>query len=334
MSTLSPTLPADCGTAISDLTKTLQTLLAETRANAQRDNDLIYNAVPTPEATLPVIDKMVVATAIPIQEVYSAPDVQKVIGPDMFVKLVPLSVHESASVYSEEKAKVVRKEVEACDAADEELRVGLQSLGLPGALKKWKDALAGEGGEGGRGVPQEVEVWADEIESAGGIQGIETLCAQLDSVKAAVGEELSTIRSELDAESRECEAMRVRDVTELFLSIFTCHPRSGTSIYGLRSLLVAFRGLSARNSSHIRTLSQQLHHLTRRSAHYGRRSGPSFLCFYLGRRISNGISRKIRLDSKPNSPAFWTLRRMRGVVAARWTKLGRWWVKLMRGLGG
>lgn len=198
---------------MSDLTKTLQILLADTRANAQRDNDLIYNAVPTPEATLPVIDKVVVATAIPIQEVYSTPDVQKVIGPDLFTKLVPLSVHESASVYSEEKAKVVRKEVEACDAADEELRVGLESLGLPGALKKWKDALAGEGGEGGGGgVPQEVEVWADEIESAGGIQGIETLFAQLDSVKAAVGEELNTIRGELDAESRECEAMRVCDV--------------------------------------------------------------------------------------------------------------------------
>jgi hypothetical protein len=72
--------------------------------------DLIYSAVlPVPKA-LPAIDKTAVATAIPIQEVYGTPEVQNAIGTDVFVRLIPLSVHESASVYLEEKAKLVRGE--------------------------------------------------------------------------------------------------------------------------------------------------------------------------------------------------------------------------------
>jgi hypothetical protein len=36
--------------------------------------------------------------------VYKAPDSQEYISKDIFIRLVPLSVHESAGVYSEEKA--------------------------------------------------------------------------------------------------------------------------------------------------------------------------------------------------------------------------------------
>ncbi|KAG9029252.1 bck1-like resistance to osmotic shock [Tulasnella sp. JGI-2019a] len=208
---VSPTLPADAGTAITDLTKAFHALMGEKRTEAQRDNDLIYNAIIPAEATLPAIDKLSVASIIPIQEVYGTPEVQKTIGPDLFAKLVPLSVHESASVYSEEKAKLVRSEVEKAELADGDAKAALDSMGLPGSLRKWRQIASG-GSDGGAesGVPAEVEAWADEVRRGGGVQGVTKRFADLDVVKKSVDDELVGIANELDSESRECEAMRVR----------------------------------------------------------------------------------------------------------------------------
>src|SRR5690606_6940739 len=76
-STLHPTLPPDAGTALVDRTKAHLVICSERKAEAQRENDLIYNAVlPAPEA-LPPIDKPVVAQPIHILEVYGTPEVQK-----------------------------------------------------------------------------------------------------------------------------------------------------------------------------------------------------------------------------------------------------------------
>ena len=105
---MSPNLPSDAGPCLSDLTKAQLTLCTEKKSEAQRENDIIYHSILVPPETLPQIDKTAVATLISIQDVYGTPEVQKVIGQDMFVRLIPLSVHESASVYSEEKAKLVR----------------------------------------------------------------------------------------------------------------------------------------------------------------------------------------------------------------------------------
>ena len=89
MTQMSPNLPPDAGSAIQELTKVHFALCTEKKNEATRDNDLIYHAVVPPVDTLPQIDKLAVATAIPIQEVYSAPDVQKTIGQDLFLKLIP-----------------------------------------------------------------------------------------------------------------------------------------------------------------------------------------------------------------------------------------------------
>ncbi|KAG9018027.1 bck1-like resistance to osmotic shock [Tulasnella sp. 427] len=211
VSTYSPTLPPDAGTSMLDLTKSLQTLLTEKRDEASRDNDLIYNAVVPAEATLPVIDKLAVAQPIPIQEVYGNPEVQKVIGPDMFAKLIPLSVHESASVYSEEKAKLARGEAEKVEIADSEARSGLETLGLPAGLRKWKEiASAGLDGSEESTIPPEVESWANEVKKGGAQPAIDKAFAELESVKRKVDEELNGISKELETESKDCEAMRVK----------------------------------------------------------------------------------------------------------------------------
>ena len=206
MTTLSPTLPSDAGQAILDLTKAHLALCTEKKAQGQKDNDLIYNAHVPSEATLPAVDKIAAATPIPIQEVYGTPEVQKTIGPDLFAKLIPLSVHESASVYSEEKAKIVRAEVEKADNVEGEIRVGLESLGVKAGLGRFKEIAEGTVDDG---VHPTVTAWQEEIRRKEQVEGVEELLKRLNGLKTDVKTQLDSTGRDLDAETRECEAMRV-----------------------------------------------------------------------------------------------------------------------------
>lgn len=206
-----PTSPPDAGPTLSDLTKAHLALCTEKKNEAQRENDLIYNAVLPLLETLPAIDKAAVATPITIQEVYATPDVQKVIGPDMFVRLVPLSVHESASVYSEEKAKVVRGEVERAENAEVEVKSALDAMGVKEGLIRYK-AIVGSamGGDREDEVPVEVRRWKEDIGVMETREGVERMMTELIRLRDSVRRELEEAGRVLDAESRACEAMRVK----------------------------------------------------------------------------------------------------------------------------
>lgn len=206
---MSPTLPADAGSSILERTKSHLQICTDRKNEAQRDNDLIYNAVLPAQDALPNIDKASVATPITIQEVYGAPEVQKVIGPDIFVKLIPLSVHESASVYSEEKAKLVRKEVENAENTEVEIRSALEAIGVQEGLGRFK-AMA-EGGIGAEDeIPLEVRRWREDIGVIEDRESVDALIRELSRLKDAVKSELESVSRELEVESRECESMRVK----------------------------------------------------------------------------------------------------------------------------
>ena len=206
---MSPNLPADSGTSINERTKAHLALCSERKAEAQRENDLIYNAVLCSPEALPAIDKTAVATPIPIQDVYGSPDVQKVIGPDLFLKLIPLSVHESASVYSEEKAKLVRGEVEKAEIAEGEVKSALDNMGVKGGLSRFKAMAENEVG-GEEEVPVEVRRWITDISMVEESEGVESLMAELIRLKDSVRRDLEGISRDLEVESRDCEAMRVK----------------------------------------------------------------------------------------------------------------------------
>ena len=218
---MSPNLPADSGQSLFELAKSQLALSTERRAEAQRDNDLIYNAVLPTAETLPAVDKTVVATAIPIQEVYGTPEVQKVIGPDLFLRLIPLSVHESASVYSEEKAKLVRSEVEKAEGAAGEARSALDALGVKAGLPRFRAMV--EGSVAGEDeIPLDVRRYREDITVIEEREGMETLLKRLGELKGSVRIELDSTAQDLDAESQECEAMRVK-----YGHLFTQAPSSG-----------------------------------------------------------------------------------------------------------
>jgi hypothetical protein len=204
---MSPNLPADAGPSIHERMKAHLAMCTDRKAEAQRDNDLIYNAIVPVAEALPPIDKTVVATLVPIQEVFGAPDVQKVIGVDLFGRLIPLSVHESASVYSEEKAKLVRGEVERAEGAEGEVKSALDALGVKEHLTRFKAIAEGEIGEE---LPVDVRRWKEDMAVMEENESVDSLMAQLNRLKERVRAELEDTAGDLEGESRECETMRIK----------------------------------------------------------------------------------------------------------------------------
>ena len=203
---------------------------------------MIYNAVvPVPEA-LAAIDNLVVATPIHMHDVYGAPDVQKTIGQDFFIRLVPLSVHESASVYSKEKAKLVRAEVEHAEYAEEVARSALDELGVKEELVKCKAMAEGSLGSE-EGVSVDVRRWKEDIARIEERDGTNSMMMELTRLKENVSRDLSRIERELEIESKECEAMRVK-----YQQLWTQDPSAGPSKslrQELKSLLSALEEAAA-----------------------------------------------------------------------------------------
>ncbi|KAJ7489516.1 BRO1-like domain-containing protein [Mycena latifolia] len=250
----SSTLPADAASSMLALAKSHLALVSDRRTTANRENDLIYNAILPSQDTLPPIETkatLTVATPIPIQEVYGAPDVQKTIGADFFGRLVPLSVHESASVYSEEKAKLVRGEVERADTAEGEAKSFLDGLHVVQGLERFRGMLQDSGSAG---VPPEVSRWAADIASIEGRESVASLFSQLEKLKGALRNELDPgdgIARELDTESRDCEMMRVR-----YEHLWTQAPSAGLTKsirQDLKAHVVAMEE-AARSDAQVQTL--------------------------------------------------------------------------------
>ncbi|PFH50866.1 hypothetical protein AMATHDRAFT_3599 [Amanita thiersii Skay4041] len=221
ISTMSPNLPPDAGPTIYERTKAHHVLCTERKNEAQRENDLIYNAIVPSAEALPVIEKTAVATPIPIHDVYATPEVQKTIGQDFFIRLVPLSVHESASVYSEEKAKLVRAEVEKAESAEGEARSAVDGMGVRQGLSRFKAIAEGEVGSEEE-VPVDVRRWREDITLVEEREGVAGLMGQLQTLKGDVQRNLDAINRDLEVESRDCEMMRVK-----YEHLWTQQPSAG-----------------------------------------------------------------------------------------------------------
>ncbi|KAG5643523.1 hypothetical protein DXG03_000715 [Asterophora parasitica] len=216
------TLPPDAALSIQALTRTLASLTSTALATAQRENELIYHTPPPSQDTLaalpplPLLESMTSLTApIPIHEVFAQPTVQATIGPDIFARLVPLSVHESASVYSEEKAKLTRAEVERGERAELEVGKALERLAVRRGVRRYKTMLEGRNEdeaeeEGGSGIPEEVLQWRHQLLALPPpASEIPARLAELGQRREAIQQTLSTGTRALEIESRDCEAARV-----------------------------------------------------------------------------------------------------------------------------
>lgn len=193
-------LASDTAALLADMAKKHVAACQELLAQFHKDNDFIYHQPVPAEAALTPIPKLPAAKAIPVSELYQGQDIQRIIGPDIFAKIVPMSVTESASLYDEEKAKLIRAESERVEIANDEMAASLDYLKLPNSLNILKGGLDQE-----MSVDSEFRKWCEDFV---GHAPFAEAFEQLQASKSAVNNTLDAAAKSLDMEESVCEKMR------------------------------------------------------------------------------------------------------------------------------
>lgn len=194
-------LPAETGAILADLTKKHLANVQDKLAEFMKDNDFIYHQGIPNEASVTQVSKLPAAKAIPVSELYQGQDIQRIIGPDIFQKIVPMAVTESASLYDEEKAKLIRAESERVEVANDEMAASLDYLKLPGSL----DVLRGGMDNQDMMVDQDFRKWCEEL---AGHAPFTNAFDQCNADKTDITSMLDASMKQLDMEESVCEKMR------------------------------------------------------------------------------------------------------------------------------
>ncbi|MCJ1434579.1 bck1-like resistance to osmotic shock [Xylographa pallens] len=243
-SSIAPTsnLPSDTASILTDQVKRHISSIQEKLASFIKDNDFIYHQSIPNEAALSVVPKLAAAKAIPVTELYAGQDIHRIIGQDIFQRIVPIAVTESASLYDEEKAKLIRAEAEKAETANDEMAAGLDYLKLPGSLNVLKGGLDQE-----TAVDESFRGWCEEL---AGHESFGRAFEQLQSDKNAISAMLDSCSRHLDTEEASCEKMRVNYGPD-----WTQQPSSRLNST-LRSDIRSYRGaMEEANSSDLQLLT-------------------------------------------------------------------------------
>ncbi|CAO2652837.1 Nn.00g022480.m01.CDS01 [Neocucurbitaria sp. VM-36] len=193
-------LTTETGVTLAEMTKKHLANVQEKLAELSKDNDFIYHQGVPNEAALTPVPKLPAAKAIPVSELYQGQDIQRIIGPDIFQKIVPLAVTESASLYDEEKAKLIRAESERVEVANDEMAASLDYLKLPDSLNVLRGGMDQD-----MMVDEDFRQWCEEL---AGHQPFTTAFDQLSTDKAEITTMLDASMKQLDMEESVCEKMR------------------------------------------------------------------------------------------------------------------------------
>lgn len=193
-------LTSETGSTLVEITKRQLANVQEKLTELIKDNDYIYHQTVPAEAALAVIPKLPAAKAIPVSELYAGQDIQRITGPDIFQKIVPMSVTESASLYDEEKAKLVRAETEWVETANSEMAASLDYLRLPNALQVLKGGFDQE-----LTADDEFRGWCNDVANH---DGPALTFEFLKSSKEGIVAVLDRSTRQLDMEESVCEKMR------------------------------------------------------------------------------------------------------------------------------
>lgn len=193
-------LSHETGPNLVEITRRQLVTVQEKLNELVKDNDYIYHQTVPAEAGLSAIPKLPAAKAIPVSELYAGQDIQRITGPDIFAKIIPMSVTESASLYDEEKAKMVRAETERVETANSEMAASLDYLRLPGALQVLKGGFDQEALQ-----DKEFKGWCDEL---AGHEPYNGTFDYLKSSRESIIAVLDKSTKQLDMEESVCEKMR------------------------------------------------------------------------------------------------------------------------------
>ncbi|KAK4036584.1 hypothetical protein OUZ56_028630 [Daphnia magna] len=154
---------------------------------AEKENEFVYHEKVPDRASLPDIKgaSLVKGTPFDVQD-------PEIAGQDIFHRLVPMEAHEASSLYSEEKAKLLRRVVGNVEEKDQELDLFLTSLQVDQLRVHLEPS----------GLPQElVDICAAfSVESKDVVQSLVDAMGELSSVYTDVESSLAEVQNLLSEE--------------------------------------------------------------------------------------------------------------------------------------
>lgn len=194
-------LPAETGSVLVDMTRKHLSNVQEKLTEFMKDNDFIYHQGIPNEASLTQIPKTPAAKPTAVSELYKQDDIQRIIGPDIFQKIVPMAVTEQASLYDEEKAKLIRAESERVEVANDEMAASLDYLKLPDSLNVLRGGMDNQD----MMVDEDFRRWCEEL---AGHAPFANAFEQSNADKTEIMSMLDASMKQLDMEESVCEKMR------------------------------------------------------------------------------------------------------------------------------
>jgi programmed cell death 6-interacting protein len=153
----------------------LKNRVSEDLKRAEKDNDMIYLLPVTPKAELKILDRAnMVVSRVPkeVAESNSMLGERGELGPALFSKLVPYSVHLAASIYVDRRDRLVNNTIiEELEGLTTQIHEVLRSLNLPGSLQALEKPL---------GLPPGLSAHAEEIRQQ---EGIDRLLRSMEDTK-------------------------------------------------------------------------------------------------------------------------------------------------------
>lgn len=110
-------------------------------ADVTKDNNFIYNEIVPSLVTLPEIKALDAVKPIPLNGSNQFIEINEHNYGNFLTNVVPLDTHELLSYYSEEKAQLLRNEIDHVEVSNEELASVLEYYKLPQELNRIEDAI-------------------------------------------------------------------------------------------------------------------------------------------------------------------------------------------------
>lgn len=162
-----------------------------------KDNDFIYHQnVPT-VASLSTIKPMNASKEIPLNE----QNVDEMVGHDLFEKIIPMSVHEKSSLYSEQKAQILRDEDDRCATAKEEFTSALEFLKIPESLTELQRICDGSEKDGWSTSTDNGDFETDDIDPR-----ILAISSEISGSSVSL-KEANKLRIDVDDTLKRCEQL-------------------------------------------------------------------------------------------------------------------------------
>ncbi|KAF2692230.1 BRO1-domain-containing protein [Lentithecium fluviatile CBS 122367] len=143
----------------------LKNRVTEDLKRAEKDNDMIYLLPVPPKAELKILDRAnMVKSRVPkeVSDSNAMLGDHGELGPILFSKLVPYSVHLAASIYVDRRDRLVNSNIiEELEALTAQIHDVLRSLNLPGSLQALEKPL---------GLPPGLVAHAEEIRQQDGLK--------------------------------------------------------------------------------------------------------------------------------------------------------------------